>query len=206
MCVDFLPGVKYMIKIVGGEFRGRNLLSVPGEATRPPLAKVRAAVANILVEYLDGAAVLDLFAGTGSYSFELLSRGALSAVCVDKNPKAIQILRKNAAILGIAGRVQIIQGDALKTMGSIETSRKKFLIAVVAPPYFLGLDQKAMEGLGSSLLLEPGGIAVLQQHKKEQTLESYGVLELRKTYSYGETKISTYLPRWFQRYSFEPKT
>ncbi len=182
-----------MIKVIGGEFRGRNLLSVPSEGTRPPLAKVRGAVANILAEYIDGARILDLFAGTGSYSIELLSRGALSAVCIDKSPRAIEIIKRNVTSLGIGDRVRVIPGDALRLAKTLEISEEKFGIIISAPPYFAGLDRSAMDILGSSSLLEPGGIVVLQQHRKEETLECYGNLRMRRAYSYGETKITTYL-------------
>ncbi len=60
-----------MLKIIGGYLAGRSILSVPGDNTRPPLARVRESVANILQTRIEEATVLDLFAGTGSYSFEL---------------------------------------------------------------------------------------------------------------------------------------
>jgi 16S rRNA (guanine966-N2)-methyltransferase len=191
--MEVWDGVRKLIKVVGGEFRGRNLVSVPGESTRPPLARVRAAVASILAEYTEGAKILDLFAGTGSYSIELLSRGALSAVCIDKNPRAIEVIKKNVSSLKIGSRVRIMLGDALRLARTLELSREKFRIIINAPPYFEGLDKSAMDILGSSSLLEPGGIVVLQQHKREETLEAYGNLRMNRTYSYGETKITTYL-------------
>ena len=89
-----------MLRITGGYLAGRTISSLPGEDTRPPLTRVREAVANILNPYVEDAAVLDLFAGTGSFSFELLSRGAKSAVLIDKNPKAAGTA-ENAAKLGV---------------------------------------------------------------------------------------------------------
>lgn len=183
-----------MLRVLGGEFRGRTLASVPGEGTRPPLAKVRAAVANILVEYIEGARVIDLFSGTGSYSIELLSRGAAWATCIDLAPKAISVIRRNLSSLGLEGRSRVIQGDALRVVASLAVSEEPYRIALVAPPYFEGLDRKAMETLGSSRLVDPSGIVVLQQHKKEPFAEAYGGLGRRKTYLYGETRVSTYLP------------
>lgn len=183
-----------VIKVIGGEFRGRTLVSVPGESTRPPLARVRAAVANILASYTEGANVLDLFAGTGSYSIELISRGARSATCIDKNPRAVETIRRNLASLGIEDRVRLITGDATRMIGLLEKSGYRYEIILVAPPYFTELDQKSMELLGNSPLVDPAGIVVLQQHRREKLEEKWGRLSLRKTYSYGDTKISTYLP------------
>ncbi|MGI6661955.1 MAG: 16S rRNA (guanine(966)-N(2))-methyltransferase RsmD [Bacillota bacterium] len=183
-----------MIKVIGGEFRGRSLASVPGESTRPPLARVRAAVANILAGYIEGASVLDLFAGTGSYSIELISRGARSATCIDKNPKAVETVRRNLASLGIEDRVRLITGDATRIVDLLEKSGCRYEIILVAPPYFTELDEKTMEILGRSPLVDPAGIVVLQQHRRERMEEKWGRLSLRKTYSYGDTRISTYLP------------
>lgn len=182
-----------MLRVIGGEFRGRTLASVPGEATRPPLAKVRAAVANILAEYIDGSRVIDLFSGTGSYSIELLSRGVAWATCIDLSPRAVDVIRKNIDSLGLSSRARVIQGDALRVIRALETSDEPYRIVLVAPPYFKGLDKRAMDALGSSGLPDPSGIVVLQQHKKEPFSETYGNLRLRKTYLYGETRISTYL-------------
>lgn len=182
-----------VLRVIGGEFRGRLLSSVPGEGTRPPLAKVRAAVANILALYIEDARVIDMFSGTGSYSIELLSRGAAWATCIDLAPRAIETIRKNVASLSLDGRVRIVQGDALRAVRALEASDEPYRIVLVAPPYFTGLDKQAMELLGRSPLVDPSGIVVLQQHKKEPFEEVYGSLRLRKTYLYGETRVTTYL-------------
>jgi len=182
-----------MLKIIGGKFSGRSIASVPGERTRPPLARVRGAVTNILKDYIPGAQVLDLFAGTGSYSIELLSRGAAFATMIDVSPKAISVLRKNVAKLGLEGCTQIIPGDALALIPRLSRQGRQYDIILSAPPYFTGLDQKSMDLLGVSPLLTPSGIVVLQQHRKEKQKSSYGNLVLKKTYKYGDTLISTYL-------------
>ncbi len=190
-----------MLRVIGGEFRGRTLASVPGEGTRPPLAKVRAAVANIVAGYVEDARVVDLFSGTGSYSIELLSRGAAWATCIDLAPKAVDVIRRNISSLGLEGRTRVIQGDALRVVRALELSDEPYRIVLVAPPYFKGLDKQAMDLMGTSRLVDDAGIVVLQQHKKEPFSESYGNLALRKTYLYGETRVSTYLRVTFRNHS-----
>jgi 16S rRNA (guanine966-N2)-methyltransferase len=182
-----------VLRITGGYLAGRTISSLPGEDTRPPLTRVREAVANILSSYIEEAVVLDLFAGTGSFSFELLSRGARSAVLIDKNPKAVQVLRKNAAKLGVEHLVQVVRADALQVIERFKKIGDRFDVIIVAPPYFTGLDQEAMAGLASGTLLNPGGIVVLQQAKQERFSDKYGVLALKRTYRYGDTRISTYI-------------
>jgi 16S rRNA G966 N2-methylase RsmD len=109
------------------------------------------------------------------------------------DPAAISVIRRNIAALSLDGRVRIIRGDALRVVKSLEAWEEPYRIALVAPPYFRGLDGQAMDLLGASTLVEPAGIVILQQHKKEPFQESYGRLRLRKTYLYGETRVSTYL-------------
>ncbi|HHX10317.1 MAG TPA: 16S rRNA (guanine(966)-N(2))-methyltransferase RsmD [Firmicutes bacterium] len=182
-----------MLRITGGYLAGRAISSLPGEDTRPPLTRVREAIANILRPCTEDATVLDLFAGTGSFSFELLSRGAKSAVLIDKNPKAVQVLRKNASKLGVEHMVQIMRADALQMIEHFKRTGGRFDIVIVAPPYFTGLDQESMDGLASGALLSPGGIVVLQQARKEKFSDKYGALFLKKAYRYGDTRISTYI-------------
>jgi len=182
-----------VLRITGGYLAGRTISSLPGENTRPPLTRVRESVANILRPYIEEAVVLDLFAGTGSFSFELLSRGAQFAVLIDKSPKAVQVLRKNAAKLDVEDMVEIIRADALQMIDRFKRTGNRFDIIIVAPPYFTGLDQETMTRLGSGELLSPGGIVLLQQSRKETFNEKYGDLILKKTYRYGETRISTYI-------------
>ena len=112
-----------MLKIIGGYLAGRTILSVPGENTRPPLARVRESVGNILQTRVVGSKVLDLFAGTGSYSFELLSRGAERAILIDKNPRAVEIIKKNAAKLGLQSQTQVVHADALDMIKRFMQSR-----------------------------------------------------------------------------------
>lgn len=183
-----------MLKIIGGELSGRKIASLPGKSTRPPLARVRGAVANILRDYIEGASILDLFAGTGSYSFELLSRGATFATMIDLNPKACAILRKNSETLGLQDRVSIRLGDATALIPRLYEEGLKYDIILSAPPYFTGLDMRSMELLSSYPLLKTSGIIVLQQHVKESHKEKFGYLQLKKSYKYGDTLIVTYLP------------
>ena len=88
------------LRIIGGEYGGRNLKTVRGMGTRPLLGQVREALFNILGEQVEGAFVWDLFAGTGASGMEALSRGAERVLFVEKNGKAIDILRGNLSSLG----------------------------------------------------------------------------------------------------------
>lgn len=102
------------LRIIGGEFGGRTLKTVRGMGTRPLLGQVREALFNILGDRIEGAFVWDLFAGTGSSGIESLSRGAARVLFVEKNGRAIDVLRGNLRALGddAEDRSVIVRADA----------------------------------------------------------------------------------------------
>jgi len=100
------------LKVIAGVYGGRALRTVRGLGTRPLLGQVKAAVFNILAEQVPGALVWDLFAGTGASGIEALSRGARQAVFLEKNNKAIEVLRSNLRMLGAQAASVVLRGDA----------------------------------------------------------------------------------------------
>ncbi len=181
-----------MLRITGGRLKGRLIKGVPGESTRPPLGRVRQALGNILAPMLAGADILDLYAGTGSYSFELLSRGAKSAVLVDNDPYAVKTIRENVRSLGIEDVCTVIHGDAPEFLSAVARQQRVFDVIVVAPPYFSGLDSSTMSKLGERPPLKCGGIVVLQQHRRETPVLKAGLLQALRAYNYGETRLTLY--------------
>ena len=104
------------MRIVGGSLSGRVLRAPPGAATRPTSEKVREATFNILgniMGSLDGAHVLDLFAGSGALGIEALSRGAVHATFVDAGKPALASVRGNLKELGLEARALVVTGDAV---------------------------------------------------------------------------------------------
>jgi 16S rRNA (guanine966-N2)-methyltransferase len=121
------------VRIVGGEFGGRRLV-VPRDArVRPTADRVREAWMSILGSALDGARVLDLYAGSGALGLEALSRGAESATFVELNPPSLTALRANIDALGVADRSTVHRGDALRFAGQLEAGA--FDLALADPPY-----------------------------------------------------------------------
>ena len=102
-----------MIRVVSGEFGGRKLVVPDGLATRPTTDKVRQAVFNSLdsAGLIDGAAVADLFAGSGALGIEALSRGAATCVFVERDRAVLQALRANIAALGLTQRTTVVTSD-----------------------------------------------------------------------------------------------
>lgn len=125
------------MRVVAGDLRGRRIEAPTSDATRPTTDKVREAVFNALgsLDVVDGARVLDLFAGTGAMGIEALSRGAAHCVFVERDRDALVVLKKNIAALGLSDRTTVLAVDALTA-----ASRQPDIDLLIAdPPY--GFDQ-----------------------------------------------------------------
>jgi 16S rRNA (guanine966-N2)-methyltransferase len=121
------------MRVVAGELRGRRLVAPAGETTRPTTDKVRQAVFNSLesMGIVDGAEVLDLFAGSGAMGIEALSRGAAHCTFVERERSAVAALRENIARLGLAGRTTVVVADVWSWPGLA----RPVDLAIVDPPY-----------------------------------------------------------------------
>ena len=121
------------MRIIAGEHRGRLLKAPPGAGTRPMLDRVREALFATLGEHVEGAQVLDLFAGTGSLGLEALSRGAQSVRMVERDARVLRVLRDNVRALGAEARVEVVGGDALSAASWGDESRALDLVFLDAP-------------------------------------------------------------------------
>jgi len=182
------------VRVLGGRARGRRLRSVPGEGTRPPLARVRQAVFDILQAVTPGSAWLDLFAGTGSYGIEALSRGAREVVLVELDPRAVAVIRKNLALTGLGQRATVIRGDALREIRRLSRQGRRFDVVGVAPPYFHGLGPRVLEVLDGHPVLAEDGVVYIQRHRTEELPPRTSTLVLARDYRYGDTVLSFYRP------------
>lgn len=151
------------MRIIGGAWR-RRLLDFPAaEGLRPTSDRVRETVFNWLAPFLPGAICLDLFAGSGAFGFESLSRGAARAVLVENNPKAVNALRSNAEKLG-AGAAEIVHADALVFLeGQVEP----FDVIFLDPPYASGLLAASLREIAARGWLKPGGYVYLELRAAE---------------------------------------
>ena len=172
-----------MIRITGGTNRSRLLATPNSELTKPTMDKVRAAVFSALGDSIKGAKVLDLFAGSGSYGFESLSRGAESAVFVDKSHEAYNAIKENAKNLG-AENVELIFSDSLTFL---RENTLKFSIIFVDPPYKLDVYESIVETLIKGNMLEENGIIVLESERELKLDES--LFKSVRFYKYGLAKI-----------------
>ncbi len=178
------------MRIISGAARGRGLVAPAGERTRPTSDRLRGALFNILASRVEGARVLDLFAGTGALALEAMSRGAASAVLVDSDRRAIEAIRKNASVVlgdSAAGRVEIIQSDYRKAVGAL--SGAPFDIAFFDPPYALvGAYADAIARLSARSLLADDVVLVCERAKGSERISAPGFL-IYDARVYGDTAV-----------------
>jgi 16S rRNA (guanine966-N2)-methyltransferase len=127
------------VRVIGGTCRGRPLRAPAGTATRPTADRVREAVFDVLgsIDPPAEARVLDLFAGSGAMGIEALSRGAASAVFVDKAPAALAAIRANLASLGLEQRARVVRADVLSWLARSAAGDRPgpFDLVLCDPPY-----------------------------------------------------------------------
>lgn len=175
-----------MIRITGGEWRGRKLRTPRGDATRPSADSYRESVLQILGARVPDARVLDLFAGSGALGFECLSRGAAAVVAVERARGAAETIRRNADDLGLdAERYRVVVGDAYRPRVT-----GPFDLVFVAPPYpHLQTAGHRVRKLVADLLplLAPRGVVVVQTGTGDFLATGLPGLRLADERRYGKT-------------------
>jgi 16S rRNA (guanine966-N2)-methyltransferase len=178
------------MRIVGGEFRGRPLAAPKTQAIRPTSDRTREAVFNILAHGfggpVEGARVLDLFAGTGALGIEALSRGASFCMFIEESPEGRGLIRDNVEALGLTGRTKIFRRDAtgLGPAGTVQP----FGLVFADPPYGKGLAEKALQSARSGGWLQPGAVCVIEESAAAPFApgEGFALVDQR---SYGDTIV-----------------
>ena len=164
---------------------------VPGEGTRPISDRVKVSLFDILGLDIEGAWVLDLFAGTGSVGIEALSRGAAGALLVDQDPRAISTLRANLQSTGLGDKAEVLRADAFELLG--RRPQRTFDYVYLAPPQYHDLWSRALSALDAHTgWLNPDAWAIVQIHPKE--LRRVPLTKLRETdrRKYGSTLLVFY--------------
>ncbi|MFZ5798432.1 MAG: 16S rRNA (guanine(966)-N(2))-methyltransferase RsmD [Desulfobulbus sp.] len=186
------------MRITGGSVRGRTLRGPKGtnDTIRPTSDRVREALFSILGDRVRDARVLDLFAGTGSLGLEALSRGAASAVFIDRSPTALDLIRANLLHCGIT-RAELYRIDLTRPAGYSNLARRlapgrQFDLVFLDPPYEKNLADLALKMVENTGLVAPGGLVVAEERGKVILPDPVGSLRLLQHRRYGETSIWLY--------------
>ena len=181
------------MRIVAGRFRGRNLVAPTGQTTRPTSDRARQALFDVLghaawAPDLDGARVIDLFAGSGGLGFEALSRGAAFCLFVETDAGARGAIRENVEAMGAFGTTRVHRRDATDLGVRPGADGPAFGLAFLDPPYAKGLGEVALKKLAEGDWLAPGAIVVFERGASEPDLSvpGYTALDVR---DYGAARV-----------------
>lgn len=176
------------LRVSGGEARGRRLKAPKN--IRPTQGMVKQAIFNMVGPGIDGARVLDLFAGSGALGIEALSRGAAMVTFVDREPRGLAILRQNLDALGFKQRARVVRADVGRW---IEASPEELATAdliFLDPPYGDAVFDRALQAIDRS---ESRAIVVAEYSRRQQ-LPTLGRLQAIRERRYGDTMLAVMRP------------
>ncbi|MDD6762050.1 MAG: 16S rRNA (guanine(966)-N(2))-methyltransferase RsmD [Clostridiales bacterium] len=176
------------MRIISGSRRGHKLLEFEGRDVRPTTDRVKESIFNLIQDYISGAEVLDMFAGSGALSFEALSRGASYAVLLDNDSRSVELIKRNASELRFDSGCTVIQNscfDYVKRCG------RKFDIIFLDPPYNKGYIEPVLASIVENDVLSDDGIIVLESDNTDFRSDIEG-LDIYRQKKYGRTFITIY--------------
>jgi 16S rRNA (guanine966-N2)-methyltransferase len=174
------------VRVIAGEARGRRLQAPEGLDTRPTADRVREATFNALgsLDAIDGATVLDLFAGSGAMGIEALSRGASHATFVDHESRAIHAIETNLAATGLADRATVVRARVERFLAEAALDARRWGVCLIDPPYVFD-DWPAL------LATVPADLVVVESDRSVETSEAWRAIRERR---YGATLVAILRP------------
>lgn len=182
------------MRIVAGSARGRALQGPKPTSRhiRPTADRVRETLFNVLGQFLEGQAVLDLYAGTGALGLEALSRGAGRAVLVDSDREAQALCQQNTQALGFSPQVELLSLPVARAVAQLSQQGQTFELIFADPPYAARVVETVLEQVTRSKLLTSGGMLVVEHDKREEAPEAHEGLERVDQRRFGDTVASFY--------------
>jgi 16S rRNA (guanine966-N2)-methyltransferase len=175
------------VRVIAGSRKGHKLVAPRGRATRPTSDRVRENVFN-LVGPVEGARVLDLFAGSGALGIEALSRGAASAVFVERAPEAVRAIERNLDRLRLTG-ARVVCGDVLRAIAQGVAAGAEYDLVLVDPPYAVLTEIQPRLARHLPPLVAAGGLLVVEADAR---VELELPLPERASRRYGQTRVTVF--------------
>ena len=179
------------MRVIAGMAKGRKLKVPKTAAVRPTSDHLREALFNILGASVQGVRFLDLYAGSGAVGIEALSRGVAEVVFIEQDRRCLEILRENLQTVGL-GKGEVMSGDALKALRRLASQGRSFDIIFLDPPYGTDLARQTLVLLGSTPLLRPLGVVIVEHFTKDPLPVDAGDLLKVREKAYGQTVLSFY--------------
>ena len=190
------------LRVSGGEARGRRLKAPKN--IRPTQGMVKQAIFNMVGPKIEGAQVLDLFAGSGALGIEALSRGAAGVTFVDEQARGLAILRQNLDVLGFRDRARLVRSDVVRWLEASPDAVRSADYVFLDPPYGDVILDRALRILDR----EVGGATVLAEHSRRQRLPALQRLKVDRERRYGDTIVTvltTGVPQKISDFSGTPE-
>lgn len=181
------------MRVIAGKLKGRILVSFKADHIRPTTDRVKESLFNILRNDVEGARVLDLFAGTGSLSIEAFSREAQYVECVEMNPKSLQIINQNLKALSLLKDIKVVKSDVFKYIRAY--SGDPFDVILVDPPFTEQLSHDVLTALAQSKLFKSNTVIAIESAKKEKIEDDYDSLRLIDRRVFGDKILSLFSPK-----------
>lgn len=177
------------MRVIAGTAKGHSLKAPKGYKTRPTSDRIKEALFNILQGVVNGATVLDLFAGTGALGIEALSRGAQRVTFVEAWLPAYQCILSNLSATNLRDSAEVIHGDSLAFLNRCQ---EKYDIILIDPPYKKKLAEQALKAIALKSLLKANGLVVVETAKEEILPQTIINLKNFRQNRYGDTLLWFY--------------
>ena len=180
------------VRVISGKAGGLRLKTLEGLKTRPTADRIKESLFNIINLCVNGAEVLDLFAGSGALGIEALSRGAKFAIFIDNNKESIAVIKSNLLHTALEQLSEVYQTDFETGLKKLKEANRKYDIIFLDPPYGKGLEFKAIEEIAKHQLLKADGLIILENEQKYDLPQEIAAMVKTDTRNYGRTSISFY--------------
>ena len=182
------------MRIVAGSLKGRAIVAPEGQGTRPTSDRARQAIFNVLEhaawaeDVLDGARVIDLYAGSGALGYEAISRGAAFCLFVETDDGARGAIRENMDAYGLFGRTRVHRRSATDLGPRPGSAGEAFTLAFLDPPYAKGLGEQTLAKLLEGNWLAPEAVVIFERGSDEPEIETPGYERMDER-DYGAARV-----------------
>ena len=176
------------MRVISGTLKGRNIEGFNLDRTRPTMDRVKESLFASIQNYIEGATVLDLFAGSGNLGIEAISNGSDFVYFCDKNSEAVKVINKNLDNFKIKDKALVYNLDYMECLKILSNNKKSFDIIFLDPPYKLNLINDCVDFIFKNDMLNMDGIIVCEAENEELD-DLYNVIKDKK---YGSKRIRIY--------------
>lgn len=181
------------MRVIAGKFRSRRIISPQGVTTRPTSDRLRETLFNVVAPRVGDSVWIDLFAGSGAVGLEALSRGARTVYFVESSSRAVGVIRKNLAELGIEEGYEVLEREAATALRMLDAQAIACDFCFLDPPYRKINDYEQTLGfLSQSRLLAPDSQVIAEHDKHFDPGEAFGALRRTRVLRQGDAVLSFY--------------